>query len=305
MKGYSKALTMRFCNSWQNGVVTIGRISFFVTADFIVEATGFPNDGEQVERCSSGDYKGFMKKLFEKGEKQSLNSLSPTLGNEENSQKNYGKSSNLGLANPISQCSLVSTSSTENIGKHTLVIVDKESLELSLLNVNPNKRKLETLKKSPIKAKNTNKESASKSITIDLDLDYQEDGEEKPLEMEIIDCSSRERSLDRLRAKERKEEIKKDDNQANVKNLEEIYDLEEEDNSVDNTEDEDFHEEEDDPEENLKEKIEEEEDGDEIRETEAKSDIAEHSPEVPNLLGDEKMVPYSKTPLLRQTTTRI
>lgn len=34
MKGYNKALMVRFCNSWQNGIVTIGMISFTVMLDY-------------------------------------------------------------------------------------------------------------------------------------------------------------------------------------------------------------------------------------------------------------------------------
>ncbi|XP_059068424.1 uncharacterized protein LOC131858945 [Cryptomeria japonica] len=206
----------------QNGVVMIGRISFTITPDYITEVTGLSNNGEWVERRNSGDYKGFMKKIFEKGEK--LEAI----------QNGHG-----------CLCSDGSTSSAENRGKYTLAILDKESLELTLLNVNPDKRKLETPKNS----------------------------------LDKIDYNSRERRSSRLQAKERKEEIKKDDNRANVKNLEEIYDLEEDDNFVDNPEDEDFQEEEDDPKDNFKEEMEEEDDGDEINETEVDLDTPEQSPE--------------------------
>lgn len=232
LKGYNKALTAWFYNSWKNGVVTIGSISFMVIPYYISKVTDLPNDGVGVERHNSGDYKQLMKKIFEKGEKPkaiyngygrlalpklfpivsyyvikyfmpegryttmhghhflilnhirngekvnlpfflfsslesciqnvanpplhqgfiyflykfivdhspSLNSLSPILGNEENPQKNLGTSSKLVLLIPMSHCSLRSTSFAKNRVKKTLSLLDKESLEISLLNVKVHKK---------------------------------------------------------------------------------------------------------------------------------------------------------------------
>lgn len=155
------------------------------------------------------------------------------------------------------------------------------------------KRKLETSKNSSVKSKTTGKESTNKSITIDLDLHNQDDEEEKPSKQDKIERNLGERRSDRLQAKERKEEIIKVNNMANVKNLQEIFDQEEDDYFMDNLEDEDFQEE-DDLKENSKEEMEEEEEVNEISEIEEDLDTQKYIPEVPNVSADEEMVPCSQ-----------
>lgn len=63
IKGYNKELSARVCNSWHNGKVMVGRISFTVNLEYIVEVAGLQNDGELVERKSVGDYKKFMRRF--------------------------------------------------------------------------------------------------------------------------------------------------------------------------------------------------------------------------------------------------
>ncbi|XP_059066469.1 uncharacterized protein LOC131857769 [Cryptomeria japonica] len=149
--------------------------------------------------------------------------------------------------------------------KNYNVILEKESLEPTLLNINPEERKLDTPKCMPKKAKKTNKESEGKSITIDLEVNNYDNEGKKLMDEGKIESSS-----------------------------------EEVDHSKDNLEDEDFQVKEDEPEVNHNDEMEEmdeEEEGEEKEEGEDESTNTESEPEAllkslvhPNISEDEDMV---------------
>lgn len=82
----------------------------------------------------------------------------------------YGSSVKIGLIETNPLHSLNRTPLSKSKGKKPRVEQEIESLEVSLLEINPGNRKLEKLKIIPVKARKTEKDFARKRITIDLDL---------------------------------------------------------------------------------------------------------------------------------------
>ncbi|XP_057873487.2 uncharacterized protein LOC131079531 [Cryptomeria japonica] len=160
--------------------------------------------------------------------------------------------------------------------------MELESLEVALLKTNLDKRKSETLKNNPAKARKLEKDSSKKNITLNLDLHDSEEEEDDPHEKE--EGSSSEQRLTCLLAKNKR--VKIETKHASPEPAE--FPSEDDDDSYSkDTEDEEFQVEEVEHEEDCKEDL------DGLRDSLEDKEDSEQNYLPRNSLEDVEMVPCS------------